>query len=592
MVLGTTMAVGSALVSSSVLASGPEPATSVGETAGPATPPEPPAFSLPTGSSIYDDLEHFRVLGFWRGSLELRPLSGTELRAAVRQIESEAARRSLGPGDDLRLRRLQHAGELGHKERRRESLASASAETPGRMPSARWDFGGAVQLYGVTTGLDSLADLERRPRRNGFLFLSVRGAVGPHLQIEDRFYEDYSRLTPRPRGHWVDNFPVNPRGTLTDPSARNDLAVLSGDWSWFDVRLGREDRHWGVGRRGTLFLSENPFPMDGVTLHIRTRYLSGSSIFAQTLRTPTGPLGGGLGGDGDTTGFAAFSARTGLGDAYMAAHRFEVHPPGPVRVGLYEAVLFGGRGLDLAYLNPVGFFVAMTQDIYDRAGADDKKILGGDALISLPPISLYGEFLLNRLVALDQAVEGNRSLISSYAELVGLRWSNPLRVSGTDFDLEYAHLDPEVYFHKDRDPRRAFLTQGELIGHWVGPNADDLRAAWSAPPLERWGTLRVEFEQVRWGILQGLRGVDLGYAGLTKSEKRWISGAVQQERIASLRWSRPGWGIHPLGLLDTDLNLARVKRDGVWPARSGRDAWQFEGRLRWRIEVYRNESGD
>ena len=262
----------------------------------------------------------------------------------------------------------------------------------------------------------------------------------------------------------------------------------------------------------------------------------------------------------------------------MAAHRVEIRPPLPFRIGLYEAVTYGNRGIDLAYTNPLGFLVAMTQDIYDRSGTDDKKVVGFDFQVDVKTVSVYGEFLIDRLFVLDAADAEQETPASTFAQLAGLRWANPFGWAGSDFDVEYAHLDPQVYFHKDSDPTRAFLSEGELIGHWLGPNADGVYAAWSAPLPHR-SRLRLLFEQTRHGFINGKRGVELGFFDLKQSDKRWITGDIGTERILALSWMRHAWPTR-LGALDTTLTAARVERSGAFPDDHG---WLFEIRLKWRL---------
>ena len=161
--------------------------------------------------------------------------------------------------------------------------------------------------------------------------------------------------------------------------------------------------------------------------------------------------------------------------------------------------------------------------------------------------------------------------------------SNPFALGGSDFDMEYAHLDPQVYFHEDRDPGRALLSGGELIGHWIGPNAESIYAAFTAPPFGPHGNLRLAFEQLRWGLVGGLRGIDLGFIGMTKREKRWITGDVQVERTLSLGWTVSDWKIPLPGRVDAALTLARVDRTGTWLGKGSRNGWQAEARFCWRI---------
>ncbi len=536
---------------------------------------------LPSGSPLYDDLEHFRALGYWRGSLEARPLSRVELCRAAHEIAERSG--ELSGADFRRLRRLLRYCEeklpgppgawLG------DAIAREAASAGIAEPPAIWEPGLGLQFFGGPSPLDSLADLDRRPRRDGLFFLALDAEIAGRLGAQLRFYEDYSRLTPLPAGDWTDNLPPDGRGVFTDPSARLDRAVVAYGRNWWELRLGREDRRLGPGRRGSLLLSENPFPLDGLSFHFHTKHVSGTSLFAQSQRGPNPPSympGEAWPPEGEVQDVP--------GDAYLAAHRFEFRLPGPATLGLVEAVAYGGRGIDLAYANPVGFLVAMTQDIVDRSGTDDKKVVGADLRLDLPPLTLYGEFLLDRLVVLDSADDGEEAGISSFAELVGLRWANPFGLAGADLDLEYAHLDPQVYFHHDHDIRRALVTddrlgEGRLVGHWLGPNADGLYAALRLPPLRDWGRLELEFEQARWGLVDGLRGAELGFFDLKKKDKEWLVGEVATERWLALSWERHGWRGPLPGTLDWRLSLAHVARSGAWEG----SGWQAELRLNWRL---------
>jgi len=590
--------------------------------------------TVPVGSEVVEDLGHFRSLGMWRGSLEIQPLRRADLSSALRQIEGSPRFPSLGEGDLARYRRLRdwlaaergvdgaggrvdgevghHVdGESGHVDRVSGRVGGESGHVAGegapvegeggpvdgegapvdgegrrfgedgvaapevavvedRGSGEHFRLGAALQYVGAATALESPVDLDRASRREAALLIGLQAAFGSRVTFEGRFYEDYSRLTARPRRGYVDNLPPDARGIVTDPSARNDLAALAFGWEKFELRVGREDRWMGAGRRGTLFLSDHPFPLDGVSMRARLSFVTFASLFAQTRRgvLPTG-----------STGTPADSAGSDPGDAYLSAHRLEIHPPWPVRLGLYEAVVFAGRGLDLAYLNPTGFYLAMTQDLLDRAGVDDKKVVGADLQVLMPPVRLYGEYLVNRVITLDTAREGEEAEISSSAFLVGLEWADPVGLSGTSLLAELAHLDPEVYFHKDRNQALALFHQGELIGHWLGPNAELVYLRVSLPP-GRTGTLRVSLEQARWGLIDGRRGDEVGFVGLRKKNKRWLTGSIQTERALGLSWEPPRrWTAWP-GSPAIRLDLAWAQRKGAWP-QGTESGLQIEGRICW-----------
>ena len=212
---------------------------------------------VPVESAVYEHLEHFGALGFLSTCLEVRPLRASDLTEAVREIEEHAQRQPLEAGDARRLDMLRRARTAFERTRPATAADSAGA------PSSWWRYGGGLQFFGQGSGLDSLADLDRRPRRDPFfdMFLDVELPQGFYTQW--RFYQDYSTLTPATGGNdWVDNLPPNLRDTLTDGSARNDVAVLGYANRWLHAEFGRRDRHWGPGRRGTLFLSANAFPLD------------------------------------------------------------------------------------------------------------------------------------------------------------------------------------------------------------------------------------------------------------------------------------------------------------------------------------------
>jgi hypothetical protein len=550
--------------------------------------------AVPLDSPLYDDLEHFRALGLWRGSMEMRPLRREVFARAAASIRATAGEGQLSSRDANRLHRLEEAirdwgmdrvpaatGATAGFPATPPVAASAAmpAATPGGDPPARAELSLALRLVGTASNLDSLTNLDRRSRREQFVMLSADAALGGHTFLQWRAYEDYDGLTPfRPGDRWADNLPPRPRQVLTSPSARNDRAVIGAGWTWGEVRFGREDRRWGTGRHGTLFLGENPFPLDGIAAHFDTRFLAGSSLVAQLRRgsglvSPVGPAA-------DT-----LSAQT-TGDSWMATHRIELRPPGPVRLGVYEAVAWSGRGIDLGYANPVAFLLAVSQDIFDRAAAaeganiDDKKVIGFDFTAEVAPVSLYGEFLINRVVALD-ASQGANGDATTWAQLAGLRVANPLGLAGADLDVEYAHLDPEVYFHKDRDPGRALLSEGELLGHWLGPNADSFHARLGMPVGLRFGDVALSFERARWGVIDGLRGTEIGFFHLRKRDKRWITGRVEEERICAAEWRREACRLSTALALDAEARLARVDRSGM----RTRDGWQAELRLTCRAGV-------
>jgi hypothetical protein len=224
-------------------------------------------------------------------------------------------------------------------------------------------------------------------------------------------------------------------------------------------------------------------------------------------------------------------------------------------------------------------------------------------------VTLRGEFLLDRIVTLDSASKGEESGITSTAFLLGLRWADPLGLGGADLDLEFTHLDPQVYFHRDGDPGRAFVTddrlgEGRLLGHWLGPNAEGLyvRLAAPAPAGGRW---ELEMEQCRWGLMGGRLGADAGFIGLKKKDKAWLVGDIAAERMLALSWEGRGRLGRLPGGLGARLTLAHIWRSGGWEGLTAEEqtlanprlaagaweseGWQLELRLRWEVSGRRRD---
>jgi hypothetical protein len=101
------------------------------------------------------------------------------------------------------------------------------------------------------------------------------------------------------------------------------------------------------------------------------------------------------------------------------------------------------------------------------------------------------------------------------------------------------------------------------------------------PVGARFGTAALSFERSRWGVIDGLRGTELGYFGLRKRDKRWITGRVEEERIYAGEWRHEASRL-PAGLvLDAETRVARVDRSGM----RTRDGWQAELRLTCRAAL-------
>ncbi len=221
-----------------------------------------------------------------------------------------------------------------------------------------------------------------------------------------------------------------------------------------DVRLARDRNRWGAGT-GTLFLSNYAAPYD----HLRVGARGGPVSFTMVVARLTTP-------DRDPRG-----RDTVLPSKYAAFHRiaFEV---GRVQLEAFEAVVFhddtlrgNRRGLELGYLNPVIFYRSVESEL----GSGDNALLG--AGVAVKPVDGARAYLQVLLDEFRASTFFEDAWTNKWGLLVGAHTVD-LGVAGLDARVEYARLRPYLYGH--RTVSSAYVHYGDVLGHPVGPNADDL----------------------------------------------------------------------------------------------------------------------
>ncbi|HHY46456.1 MAG TPA: capsule assembly Wzi family protein, partial [Firmicutes bacterium] len=210
--------------------------------------------------------------------------------------------------------------------------------------------------------------------------------------------------------------------------------------------VGRSPVKWGPGRFGALLLSDNA-PLDGVVISF--------------------PLG-----DVDYTQLIA--ARDVTESQYLLGHRIEWAPRKGMTLGISETLAFSrGFKLSPAYIMPalpyhfVQYFAIHGDSRQDRY---TNVLAGVDARLELSrALELYGEFLADDF-------PWSPSTWGRVPPMVGLLLGFELRdvpwLGYSTLSAEYARINNYVYSHKN--PDNAYLHRGELLGHWLGPDADAL----------------------------------------------------------------------------------------------------------------------
>ena len=218
-----------------------------------------------------------------------------------------------------------------------------------------------------------------------------------------------------------------------------------------EARFGRGRNRWGPGR-GTLFLSDYAAPYD----HAQLRASAGPVRYATTFARFTTP-------DRDVRG-----RDTVLPSKYGAFHQL-VLTVGRVQLEAFEAVVFhddtlraNRSGFELGYLNPVIFYRSVESEL----GSGDNALIGLGASVRAGRARAYGQVLLDEFAA---RTFSDDDFANKWGVLAGVHAVDV--APGVEVRAEYARLRPYLYGH--RTESSAYVHYNDVLGHPVGPNADD-----------------------------------------------------------------------------------------------------------------------
>ncbi len=248
------------------------------------------------------------------------------------------------------------------------------------------------------------------------------------------------------------------------------------------LKVGRESLWWGPGRHGALLLSNNAFPFDLVQL--------GSE---KPFHLP-GPFS--LLGTFEITSFLTeLGASRNIPRPRLFGLRIGYHPFSWLSIGLSRITMHSGEGR--AGISLRNFLKIYSNDANKGGQLEVNELAGVDFRIQIPlaggsaenRLEFYGEY-----GGEDEA--GFRP--SKPAILTGLEWT----VNGRSLLIEYA--DNNIKSDGPTWYRHSVYTSGytyrrEIIGHHMGPDADDFFARLTTPLSKQWKA-GVDFDQERHGL--------------------------------------------------------------------------------------------
>jgi len=249
----------------------------------------------------------------------------------------------------------------------------------------------------------------------------------------------------------------------------------------FEALLGRQSLFWGPGYGGSLILSRNSPAFDMALLSAGFGPVK-ATAFSAVLDKKWSQRGD--------------PPHRFLADRYLAGHRIDWLVNNRLELGLCELALYGGeaRNMELQYMNPLLPYYASQWN----SDQDDNVLASADfALRPIDRLKIYGQFLVD-----DFQYSSDEPHALGY--MAGLYLSDPPRLSGTDFRVEYTRIDTRTYTH--RIAENQFTHYGWIMGHHLGSDADQLFVE-----LSRMINIDIRLKLMYTYQRQGSRTVEDGY---------------------------------------------------------------------------------
>lgn len=450
---------------------------------------------LPLGHWAYKFLDQLETKGLY-SDFAIRSLPMSRMKIARIFLEVEESLKQ----DNIKLTRTEQdrleqlKGEfyeellqlnIGSDPRYQERHLFTWAEENSKI-HADFDFGFNLE---INRG-DQYSSTERvsHTTLGGILRGNLKQSLGFHIFVRNTLSRgiDFSRRNLDPSK----GIPIDFAGK----NAYSDQAIAYFTWKlpWFQLKIGRDQAKWGSGYRGSLMLSaQNPL-FDMIRLQTHYKRFHFESIHGHL--------------------------NSSYGRKYLAAHRLEIKIAPWLFMAGSEAVVYGKRGIEFQYLNPIMPYHVAEHHLGDR----DNNAIGFD--LTLFPIRNFKSYF--ELFIDDYTLSKSVFLYygNKFAFLGGSHWVEPMGLKNLDLRAEYARVEPFVYTHDDLI--NVYQNYDQSVGHWLGPNADDWFFEANYSP-NRDLSLTFTLEKVRKGEGEMTRPWDTSYG----ERKRFLSGVVENRNI-------------------------------------------------------------
>ena len=238
------------------------------------------------------------------------------------------------------------------------------------------------------------------------------------------------------------------------------------------LQLGREPLTVGYGYGGKLVLSSGTPPLDFLQFNFDYGIFHFSSIHASTV---------GIFSPNRDENYTKFWAFNRLKFTFTNLFDF----------GIGQSVVYSGRGIELSYLTPVGYYTFLQHSLQDR---DNVHLYFDIQTGFINNLEFQATFFLDENILFE--LNDLDSYTNKTAYQVGAYWYEAFTLSNLSLILEYTRIRPYVYSHFDI--KNTFTSWETNLGHPLGPNADEIftKIAYNFGPKLR---MAVEYRHIRRG---------------------------------------------------------------------------------------------
>ena len=249
----------------------------------------------------------------------------------------------------------------------------------------------------------------------------------------------------------------------SDKSEYSEIrTMISANWDWGSVSVGKDFLGWGYGEGGEIVLSQKAPSFPFVRLDLKPVDWLSFNYFHGWLMSDVP----------DST--SIYTTRVGterflFREKFIASHTLTITPITGLDVSIGESMIYSDR-LEVSYLMPFMFFRLADHYLsrhYNYAGSNAQVFASISSKNHLKNTHLYSSLIIDEIVLgtiLDKEKQRYQMGFSLGGSITDLLIDNFI------LTVEFAKLYPFVYDHFNQT--QGYTNAAYNLGHWIGNNGD------------------------------------------------------------------------------------------------------------------------